>query len=406
LRYAIVDLEICEPLPTITLEPDQSGIALLLRREGRPIAFILEPFAQSTNLGPDKLDRLIGRTGALSILEQSLRAELSTQAKPRTSRTLTIAICTRAREGLLIDCVNSLLSLRDTSDGGQFDILVVDNAPPDESTRRAVESMERVRYVREDKPGLDFARNRALNEAKTEFVAFLDDDVEADPGWPSGFEEALSENPDAVAITGLVLPYELETDAQIIFENKGGFRRGFAKRRYQGSSRAQNPLYPTGAGIFGAGCNMVLHRDIALELGGFDEALDTGAPLPGGGDIDIFYRVIRAGHPLVYEPRMLVFHKHRRELDKLRAQYWTWGTGFMAFVTKTYAADPTQRSKLRGLILWWLRHQLGQLRRSKRSHSEARPGLVLAELMGGVVGLAGTYRRSMRRTESIRSQLK
>jgi hypothetical protein len=39
---------------------------------------------------------------------------------------------------------------------------------------------------------------------------------------------------------------------------------------------------------------MILRRDLLLEIGGFDEALDTGKPLPGGGDLDIFYRVIRA----------------------------------------------------------------------------------------------------------------
>jgi glycosyltransferase involved in cell wall biosynthesis len=406
LRYAIIDLDICGSLPTITLDADQDGIAFLLRREGSPVAFFLQSLEPSTTLGPGELDRLIGRSAALSVLGESLRVELSTQTQQLIPRTLTVAICTRARVEFLVECLKSLLRLRDASNGAKFDILVVDNAPPDESTRHAVQALQRVRYVREDKPGLDFARNRALSEAKTDFVAFLDDDVEADSGWLLGFQEALIENPDAAAITGLVLPYELETEAQVIFERRGGFRRGFAKRRYKGSSRAQSPLYPAGAGIFGAGCNMVLHRQIALELKGFDEALDTGASLPGGGDIDIFYRVIRAGNPLVYEPRMLVFHKHRRELEKLRSQYWSWGTGFMAFVTKSYAADPPQRSKLRRLVLWWLGHQLVQLQRSTQRQGDVTPVLAIAELMGGVVGLAGTYRRSVRRIDDIRRKSK
>ena len=56
---------------------------------------------------------------------------------------------------------------------------------------------------------------------------------------------------------------------------------------------------------------MVLRTVAVRELGGFDEALDTGPPLPGGGDLDIWSRLARAGHPLVYEPRLLVFHRHR-----------------------------------------------------------------------------------------------
>lgn len=404
LRYAMITHEVCAPLPTIALRPDESGLAILLRRHGRPIAFILEALAPSTKLGPADLDRLIGWSSAVSLFEQNLREELGGQSQPMTPHSLTVAVCTRARSELLTECLTSLLRLRNDADGAGFDVLVVDNAPPDDSTKRVVESMKGVRYVCEPKPGLDFARNRALAEADSKFVAFLDDDVEVDPEWLPGLVEALAENPDAAVVTGLVLPYELVSDAQIIFERHGGFRRGFAKLRYQGSSLSQNPLYPTGAGIFGAGCNMVVRRDIVQGLGGFDEALDTGASLPGGGDIDIFYRVIRAGHPLVYEPRMLVFHKHRRDFEKLRRQYWTWGTGFMAFVAKTYSADPSQRSKLRRLISWWLRHQLQELNRSVRGRSELSPNLVVAELVGGTVGLAGTYRRSVRRVERIRRE--
>jgi hypothetical protein len=203
-------------------------------------------------------------------------------------------------------------------------------------------------------------------------------------------------------VTGLVLPAELVTRAQVLFERRGGFGRGFQKLRYAGQTLPGNPLYPTGAGIFGAGCNMVLRREVVQGLGGFDEALDTGPPLPGGGDLDIFYRVVRADHPLVYEPRMLVFHRHRREYEALRRQYWSWGEGFMAFVAKTYRSDPPQRPKLRRLVRWWFADQLGSLKRSVRRSTVLTPGLVLAELAGGVVGLTGTYARSRRRVARLR----
>jgi glycosyltransferase involved in cell wall biosynthesis len=402
LRYAVTSLEITTPLPEIALERDQRGLALLVRRNDRPIGFILQPLAPATTLGPDELSGLISAWCGVDLLEDKLREELHEPAVRSSRSSVTVAVCTRDHPELLAKCLHSLTRVRNAHDGASFEILVIDNAPPDEQTRGLVRSLGDVRYVREPRPGLDFARNRALVEATTDFVAFLDDDAEADRGWWVGLEEALSENPDAAVITGLVLPFELESDAQIMFERRGGFRRGFTKLRYRGDRLPGNPLYPTGAGIFGAGCNMVVHRQIALQLGGFDEALDTGPPLPGGGDIDMFYRVLRAGHPLVYEPRMLVFHKHRRETERLRRQYWTWGTGFMAFVAKTYATDPSQRQKLRHLMRWWLVHHLNELRYSVRGRGAATPGLVASELIGGLVGLAGTYQRSVRRIDRIR----
>jgi GT2 family glycosyltransferase len=219
----------------------------------------------------------------------------------------------------------------------------------------------------------------------------------------AGLIEAQAAHPDAAAFTGPVLPAELETEAQILFEQRGGFRRGFNKIRYHGPRWPGNPLYPCGAGIFGAGANMTFRREVLLELGGFDEALDTGAPLPGGGDLDIFYRVIRAGYPLVYEPRLLVFHHHRRDLDGLRRQYRSWGVGFMAFIAKSYRTDPALRLRQARMVKWWFKDQARQLWRSLRGRHVLPPRMILAELGGGVVGLCGEYRRSERRMARIRA---
>jgi glycosyltransferase involved in cell wall biosynthesis len=106
-----------------------------------------------------------------------------------------------------------------------------------------VASLPGVRYAREMKPGLDFARNCALRECRSDFIAFLDDDVIADKGWLHGFTEAWCENRNAGAFTGLVLPLELKTRAQILFESTGGFGRGFEKIRF-GQTCPATPRIP------------------------------------------------------------------------------------------------------------------------------------------------------------------
>ncbi len=399
MSYNITEIEVTQPLPTLSTSESDLGIALILRRKNRPIGFLMQALPAKSVLSSEDLAQLVAKEVGTKLLQESIREELMPPANLVEFPSLTVAICTKDRPENLARCLQSLLNLQPPA--SKLEILVIDNAPSNKLTQELVASLPSICYVQELKPGLDFARNRALHSATGELLAFLDDDVVVDRKWLEGLMEAWAENRDAAAFTGLVLPYELATEAQILFEQRGGFRRGFEKIRY-GQILPGNPLHPCGAGIFGAGCNMAFHREILLKIGGFDEALDTGAPLPGGGDLDIFYRVIRAGYPLVYEPQYLVFHQHRREYEKLRRQYWTWGLGFMAFVVKSYQSDPAQRSQLRRLVWWWIKDQLKQFKDSLRSRHVLPPIMILAEFWGGIVGLLGEYPRSLRRVEQIR----
>lgn len=401
MRYRRLDLELEDGWPTVQLDPDEGGLAVLLRLRGRPLSFVMQACDPGQRVLAQELRAQLGPHAVHEALGQQIRKELN-PVKPGVSiPTVTIAICTRARPRLLEACLRSVLALVVPE---STEVLVVDNDPRDLVTAELVSGFPGVRYVRETRPGLDIARNRALREAVGSFVAFIDDDVVVDREWLRGLEEALEENPDAGVITGPVLPYELDTRAQIVFERRGGFRRGFRKLRYEGEHQPGNPLYPLGSGMFGAGANMVLRREMSLRIGGFDEALDTGPPLAGGGDLDIFTRMIRAGTPLVYEPRMLVFHRHRSEMSELRRQYFSWGAGLMAFVTKTYRTDPDTRLRLRGLVVWWIRYELRQLLNNSLGGGRGwgSPVLALIELWGGLTGLTGAYGRSLRRVAAAR----
>ena len=403
MRFAFEQLELNHAVLPASIARNQDGVAVLLRLDGDPVHFFLQPLEGPAEFTIEEITLVAGRAAAREVLRERIRRELDEPPEP-VRFSLTVAVCTRERVLDLKECLESLIALS-PGDEIQMDILVVDNAPRSDRTYQLVSEFTTVRYVHERLPGLDFARNRALRESQADFVAFIDDDVRVDRAWLTGLSTAVSEQPDAAVITGLVLPHELETEAQILFEQHGGFRRGFRKLRFAGSHIPQLPLYPVAAGSFGAGCNMVVRRNETLRLGGFDEALDTGAPLPGGGDLDLFYRIARAGLPVIYEPRMLVYHRHRRDLVALRHQYWTWGTGFMAFVTKSYRADARDRQAFRGLVRWWFNDGLHRLWRGMRGRGTLPPSHVAAELVGGLVGLAGTYRRSVRRTTRIRDEL-
>jgi hypothetical protein len=190
------------------------------------------------------------------------------------------------------------------------------------------------------------------------------------------------------------------------FEQRGGFRRGLEPLRHPPTAAPGNELYPFGAGIFGAGCNMAFRRSVLDELGGFDEALDTGRTLPGGGDIDMFFRVVRSGWPMRYEPSAVVRHEHRRDHAGLRRQYRSWGTGFMAFLAKTASERPEDRAAIARLVAWWFRDRARWVAHGALGNHGMTVDLALAELAGGIVGLAGEYRRSQRRVAHIRATVR
>jgi glycosyltransferase involved in cell wall biosynthesis len=406
MPYRLVEIELAEPLAPFTLTAQQDGFALVARWKGRLAGFHMMDAPTGSLVSAERLAALCSkhfgcRSLALEVETALARRRPDGSVPPAPS--LSIAICTKDRAQRLARLLRSLEPVRSASPFSSMEILVIDNASVDSATRDIVAGFAKVRYVFEPRAGLDFARNAALRQANGDLLAFLDDDVVVDRHWLQGLFAAWKSCPDAGGFTGLVLPFRLDTEAQIQFERRGGFGRGFERRRFHSAS-ADNPLHPVGAGIVGAGCNMTFDRRLLLSIGGFDEALDTGAPLPGGGDLDIFYRVLRSGRTMVYEPGYAVYHEHRESLAQLRRQYWTWGLGFMSFLTKSRRCDAALKSKQDAIIRWWLLDKLSALAGAACRLRVRETGFLLAEFWGGIVGMAGEYDRSLTRVRKIREQ--
>jgi glycosyltransferase involved in cell wall biosynthesis len=405
MAYRIAEIELSEPLPRIALAPDQDGLAVLARWKGRLAGFHMSSATPGYAFSVEEIAALCAKRFGRRLIALEVETALAQRWVISTIQppSLTIAICTKDRARRLTRLLDSLQPVVSTSRFRAIELLVVDNASVDSATRDAVAAFTGVRYVFEPRAGLDFARNAAIRRATGALLAFLDDDVVVDRDWPDGLFAAWQGNPDAGGFSGLVLPYRLDTEAQVQFELRGGFGRGFEPRTFHAAS-AENPLHPVGSGVIGAGCNMAFDRSLLLALGGFDEALDTGAPLPGGGDLDIFYRVLRSGRAIVYEPRYAVYHEHRETLPQLKRQYWTWGLGFMAFLAKSRRSDPTLKRKQAAILRWWLLDKLADLVVAACCLRFRELGFLTAELWGGIVGMAGEYDRSLKRVQKIREQ--
>jgi len=305
---------------------------------------------------------------------------------------MTIAVCTRDRPEALDRCLTSLAE----AGGGEIEVIVVDNAPSDGATESLVGSRHpTTRYVREERPGLDRARNRAIAEARGPILAFTDDDVVVDPGWPAAILEVFAEAPEVMAMTGQVEPLELVAEAQRHFEAYGGFRGADEPRVLRRGPETRGPELLRWATQCGTGANMAFRRIVFDEVGGFDPALDVGTPTAGGGDLDLFYRILRAGHPLRYEPRAVVRHRHRPDRSGLEAQIRGWGSGLVAFLARTARTFPSERGAVVRFGLRWWTHQAGRLLRAYVGSPGYPPRLILCELRGAAAGI-GAYRRSER----------
>lgn len=286
------------------------------------------------------------RAGSVS-LEDLLRQaamlpEPPQDQAPPSLLPVTVVLCTRDRPAPLRMALTSLLTL----DYPQVEIIVVDNASVTEASADVVASIgdERVRLVKEPRPGLARARNRGVVEASNDIVAFTDDDVIVDGWWLRGLMDGFAADSNVACVCGMVPSAELRSFAQAYFDRRVTWAQSCSARTYSLSAPPRDQhLFPFQVGQFGTGANFAMRRGVVAALGGFDEALGVGSQTRGGEDIDMFVRVLLAGHMLTYQPSALVWHRHRADLSSLHSQISGYGLGLGAWITKLLCDRRTAR---------------------------------------------------------------
>lgn len=403
-RVKVADIELSDPPRPLEGLDGYRALRALVRLHGVPLGILELPVSHG-RLTMVEARRVILRRLSWPIVQHHLKDLTATPLRPEgpsvsdlleapharytgSTPLITVAVCTRDRPDDLRLCLDSISRM----DYPNLDVVVVDNAPKTGATQRLVSACyPHMRYVCEPRPGLNWARNRAIAVARGEIIAYTDDDVVVDRGWATALAEAF-EDAEVMAVTGLVEPYELETPAQIIFQRYGGFHRGFTRRHWridpQGNGRLLRYL---GAGQYGTGANMAYRLSLFDHVGRFDLALDVGTVTNGGGDLDMFFRVLKEGHLLVYDHTALVRHNHRRDYAQLRTQIASNGIGFYSYLVRTALAYPDARGDVLRFGLWWFcRWSLLRLLASFIRPGKVPRDLIWAELWGSVLGL-GRY---------------
>ena len=216
---------------------------------------------------------------------------------------LTVAISTLDRPDSLSRCLDALWS----GDVLPMEVIVVDQSRGDTTSSIIERCRARglpIIYVRQQASGLAGSQNAAIARARCPIIAVLDDDCIPERGWIAVVEKSFASCQTLAALTGRVLPLEPEGDKIYpVSSRTSAVRTEF--------TRKCSPW------IVGSGNNFAVKRQWFFDIGGCDERLGPGSPGKGGVDMDLFYRLLRAGGYVRYEPDMLVYHERQTKAGRI-----------------------------------------------------------------------------------------
>lgn len=216
---------------------------------------------------------------------------------------MTVAIPTFRRWGPLRGAVASVAS---QSSGCSFEILIVDSADSasDEADLHDLRSglPPAARVIRTRNLGTSHARNLALEEARSDLVAFLEDDAVAAPGWLAAIFGAYRDGEGAAA-GGPIIPLFTATPPQWLREAYDLIANEFSELDH--GTEACVLEYPKT--LYGP--NFSVRRRVAIDCGGFREDLGPrGHRWSPGEEVELVHRLQAQGRLVLWVPSAVVHH--------------------------------------------------------------------------------------------------
>jgi len=183
------------------------------------------------------------------------------------------------------------------------EILVINDGSTDDSMDR-VRKYPQVRIIEhEGNKGLGVARNTALKNITTEFVANIDSDCVAEPDWLERLMDNMLEG--KIAGVGSML---IESNRETVPD----YWRVIHMKQHWGALPIRNPQW-----LYGH--SAVFRRSALMAVGGYLDKYRTNYE-----DLDISRRLRAAGFDLVYEPKAKVYHLRKDTAYTVIRTRWRW----------------------------------------------------------------------------------
>lgn len=227
-------------------------------------------------------------------------------------------------------CLHSLIS----QTYQDFEILLIENFSDTADVEKTLFEFERyknkISIITSPTKKLSFLFNLGWKSTKTEYVAFLADDAEADPKWLENINLELDEDPKVAVVSGPVISacypagemhrLYLLSQKTLLFKLLAWPYLYFAA---EGKIQKPGNLFESGAYSFGTSLkeaegferqeidlatttSMGIRKSVLEELGGFDENFSFNH-----ADGDLFIRTKKLGYKIIFNPKVVAYHNVR-----------------------------------------------------------------------------------------------
>ena len=219
---------------------------------------------------------------------------------------VSVIIPTYNRKELVCGAIESVMN----QSHKDFELIVIDDGSKDGTKNMLSSFLERhsnrLRYFYQENRGVSAARNKGIEEAKGDYIAFLDSDDFADKDWlKNGIKRFIYQ--DVGVVCGKTVSLKPSTLAETLLS------RYHNKSRLGKSSQGQVNFF--------IGTNVIFRKSVFEKVGAFDEGFRHG------DDSDFNMRVNQARIKIFFAPEAKVLYRHRETLLKLFKQRYGYGYG-------------------------------------------------------------------------------
>ena len=214
---------------------------------------------------------------------------------------VSVIVCTYRRPDALAACLTSLESQDFPQD--KYEVVVVDQGTEGISQLiKKYRDKRHFRFISEEVLGLSTARNTGIVQARSDYIAFIDDDAVAAPNWLSSLMNCHRD--DSVGIVGgRILP--MYTDGVNMDHSPSDYVRSLLSLFDLGDEdRLVSRVF---------GCNFSVRKRVFSEVGGFDTRSGRKGDLLLSGEETEFCERVSGRYKVVYCADAVVHHKISKE---------------------------------------------------------------------------------------------